>query len=234
MLTQSTPNYSAIEQHCIRTSQQHISHGQISEWSAKLSLHALWGYHKIPRKWNDPTNTQQCLLPVRSWNQEQSERISLTEYEIIRTQKAPLQANTTQCTSSCQIHNNEKRPCLWNGSRTGNHFLNRQIIAAAHMVLIEIIHAQPTAPELTDSATGDVFFNYNIFQWCLRVIDIQFYSVRDITRQGKSLVHCMAGEKNLADYFNKRHPTSHHWLQRSTYIDPKVKSSKYLYYMPPN
>ena len=78
------------------------------------------------------------------------------------------------------------------------------------MVLIEMVHAQPPTPSVTDSTTGEVFVNNNIRQRCSRAIDMRFYWVRDRVRQGKFMVYWMAIEHNLAEYFTNHHPTSHH------------------------
>ena len=96
---------------------------------------------------------------------------------------------------------------------------------------IEMAHDQTPTPEVTYSATGDRIVNTNICQWRLRAIDMQFYWVRDRVRRGQFLVYCMNVEHNLAEYFTKHHPTSHHCLKISTYIVLTVESSKSALYM---
>ena len=78
------------------------------------------------------------------------------------------------------------------------------------MALIEMGHDQPPTPAVMDSATGDVFVNYNIRQRRSRSIYMLFRWVRDRVIQGQFLVYWMAEEHNLEDYFTKHHPTSHH------------------------
>ena len=41
----------------------------------------------------------------------------------------------------------------------------------------------------------------------------------------------MSVEHNVADYFTKNHPTSHHRSQRSIYLVPTADASKYACYM---
>ena len=89
-------------------------------------------------------------------------------------------------------------------------FFNYHRGAATRMALIDMGHAQPPNPEVMDSTTGDGFFNDNIRQRRSRAIYIRFYWVRDRVRQGKFLVYQMDVEHNIADYFTKHHPTSHH------------------------
>ena len=92
----------------------------------------------------------------------------------------------------------------------GSLFVNCQRGAATRVALLEMGHAQPPTPSVTYSATGYGFVNDNIIQRRSRAIDMRFCWVRDRVRQGRFLVHWMAGEHNLADYFTKHHPTSHH------------------------
>ena len=87
-------------------------------------------------------------------------------------------------------------------------FVNCQRGAELRMALIEMGHAQPPIPAVTESATYDVFFNDNIYQRRSRSIDIYFYWVRDRVRQGQFLVYWMAEEHNLEDYFYQAPP--HH------------------------
>ena len=115
-------NYIGIEQHSIRTSQQHTSHVQSSYSDAKLFRHAFWVHHKISRKCNDPPYPQRRILTFKSLIQEQSGKILLPQHFIIRSQQGPTKATATQCTSSCRMHNHEKRTYYCNGSRTGSPF----------------------------------------------------------------------------------------------------------------
>ena len=116
----------------------------------------------------------------------------------------------------------------------GAPFVNCQRGAAMCMLLIDIGKNQPQTPEVTDSATGDRFFNKNLHQWCSRAIDIRFYWVRDWVSQENFLIYAMVGEHNLTEYFTMQHPTSHHRSQRSTYIVLIADGSNYAWYMSPS
>ena len=116
-------------------------------------------------------------------------------------------------------------------SELGALFVNCQRGAATRTALIEMGHAQPPTPEVKDSATGDGFFNDNIRQRRSRAIDMHFYWVRYRVRQGQFLVYSMAGEHNLADYFTKHYPTSHHRSQRSINIVPTADARNYAFYI---
>ena len=108
----------------------------------------------------------------------------------------------------------------------GAIFVNFQRVTAMCMALTEMGCAQPPNPEVTYNATEDIFINYNIRQRRSISINVLFYCVRDRFRQRKFLVYWVSGEQNLADYFTKNHPTSHHRFKRSTYIVPVVDARK--------
>ena len=74
----------------------------------------------------------------------------------------------------------------------GALFVNCQRGVATRMAFMDVSHAQPPNPAVTESATGYVFFNDNIRQRCSRFIDIRFYWVRYRVRQGQFLVYWMA------------------------------------------
>ena len=71
----------------------------------------------------------------------------------------------------------------------GAIFVNYQRGAATCMALIDMSRTQPPTPAVTDSAKRDVFVNDNIRQRLSIAIDIIFYWVRYIVRQGKLLVY---------------------------------------------
>ena len=89
-------------------------------------------------------------------------------------------------------------------------FVNCQRGVATRMALMDMGHAQPPTPEVTNSATEVVFVNDNIRQRNSRSIDMRFYLAIYRVKQGQFLVYWMAVEKNMEDCFTKHHPTSHH------------------------
>ena len=78
-------------------------------------------------------------------------------------------------------------------SELGALFVNCQRGAVTYMALIEMGHAQPPTPSVTDSATGDGFVNDNILQRSSRAIGMRLYWVRDRVIQENFLVYWMAG-----------------------------------------
>ena len=52
-------------------------------------------------------------------------------------------------------------------------------------------------------------------------MDMRYYWVRDRVRQGQFHIYWGRGKDNLADYFTKHHPASHHRAVRPLYLhDP--------------
>jgi hypothetical protein len=51
-----------------------------------------------------------------------------------------------------------------------------------------------------------------------KAIDMQFYWIHGIIKQGQFLVYWAPGTDNLADYFTKHYSTAHHKLMRSRYL----------------
>ena len=49
-------------------------------------------------------------------------------------------------------------------------------------------------------------------------MDMRFYWIKDRVGQGQYKVKWMKGNINLADYFTKHHPPSHHIRMRPTYL----------------
>jgi hypothetical protein len=51
-----------------------------------------------------------------------------------------------------------------------------------------------------------------------KAIDMRFYWIRDLVRQGQFHVYWGKGSRNRADYFTKHYPASHHKAICSTYL----------------
>ena len=55
---------------------------------------------------------------------------------------------------------------------------------------------------------------------------MRFYWIRDRVKQGQFKVLWQKGETNLADYFTKHHPPSHHTSMRKIYLHDKKSTDK--------
>jgi hypothetical protein len=72
---------------------------------------------------------------------------------------------------------------------------------------------------LPDNSTAAGIATDTVKQKRSKAIDMRFYWIRDRVRQGQFLVYWSKGKGNLADYFSKHHPASHHTAVRSTYLE---------------
>jgi hypothetical protein len=79
-------------------------------------------------------------------------------------------------------------------------------------------HPQNTTTITTDKATAAGISNVTVKQYHSKAIDMQHYCVRDRVSEGQFTVVWKKGKGNLADYFTKHHPTSHHVTIRSMYL----------------
>ena len=68
------------------------------------------------------------------------------------------------------------------------------------------------------NSRGSGIANDEVKQRRSKAMDMRFYWVRDRVRQGQFLIYWSRGENNLADYFSKHHPASHHRVMRPVYL----------------
>ena len=71
---------------------------------------------------------------------------------------------------------------------------------------------------VTDNSTADGFANDTTKMKRSKAMDMRFYWIQDRVKQGQFTVHWQRGKGNLADYFTKHHPPSHHMKVRPTYL----------------
>jgi hypothetical protein len=100
----------------------------------------------------------------------------------------------------------------------GALFHNGKEACPLRIALTEMGHPQPATPIATDNSTAAGIATDTVKQKRSKAIDMRFYWIRDRVRQGQFLVYWSKGKGNLADYFSKHHPASHHTAVRSTYL----------------
>ena len=104
-------------------------------------------------------------------------------------------------------------------AETGALFSNGQEGAYIRTILAEMGHPQPgPTPIQTDNTVANGIANDTVKIKRTKAMDMRFYWIRDRTRQGQFRVHWKRGKNNLADYFTKHHPPSHHIEVRPTYL----------------
>ena len=104
-------------------------------------------------------------------------------------------------------------------AETGALFHNGQEAAHIRQILKELGHNQPGPTRITtDNSAADGFANDRTKIKRSKAMDMRFYWVQDRVRQGEIAVHWQQGTDNLADYFTKHHPPSHHIHMRPVYL----------------
>jgi hypothetical protein len=86
------------------------------------------------------------------------------------------------------------------------------------LALIELGHPQPRTPIKTDNSTASGFVNKSIRQKRSKSWDMRYHWLRDRIAQGQFHIFWDKGINNLADYFTKHFPPSHHIEIRPNYI----------------
>jgi hypothetical protein len=70
-------------------------------------------------------------------------------------------------------------------------------------------------PIQTDNSTAHALLTNRILPKALKAMDMRFHWLRDRDAQGQYHFYWRPGTQNLADYFTKHHPASHHKSFRS-------------------
>jgi len=89
-------------------------------------------------------------------------------------------------------------------------------------ILTELGHQQPKTPIQTDNSTAEGVINSKIQPKRTKAMDMRYHWLRDREAQGQFRIYWRPGKTNLADYFTKHHPPSHHVNVRSIFLT-KVK-----------
>jgi hypothetical protein len=86
----------------------------------------------------------------------------------------------------------------------GALFINAKIAVSIRQTLIELGHLQPRTPMQTDNATAHALLTKKILP------KAHFHWLRCRNTQGQFRYYWRPGTQNLADYFTKHHPATHH------------------------
>ena len=109
-------------------------------------------------------------------------------------------------------------------AEVGALFHNAQDACMIRNTLEFLGHQQPATPIQTDNACAEGIANDTVKQKRSKAIDMRFYWIRDRVKQGQFVVYWRKGADNLADYFTKHHPTSHHRRMRPLYLHEAANS----------
>ena len=100
-------------------------------------------------------------------------------------------------------------------------FMNAKEALPLRITLTELGHPQPPTPLCTDNNTANGIINGIFKQDRSKAIDVRFCWLVDRVQQGQFNVCWDSGKKNLADYFAKHHPPTHHKQVRPICVHSK-------------
>ncbi len=109
----------------------------------------------------------------------------------------------------------------------GALFINAKTAISIRQTLIKLGHPQPRTLIQTDNATAHALLTNKILPKALKAMDMRFHWLRCRDAQGQFCYYWRPGTQNLADYFTKHHPATHHKSVRPTILmavnDPEYR-----------
>ncbi len=102
----------------------------------------------------------------------------------------------------------------------GALFINAKTSVSMCHTLKELSHPQPPTPMQTDKKIAHDLLTNKIMPKALKATDMQFHWLQCRKAQGKFRYYWRLDIQNLADYFSKHYPTSHHKANRPTFLTP--------------
>jgi hypothetical protein len=103
----------------------------------------------------------------------------------------------------------------------GALFINAKTAISMHHMLEEFGHPQPPTPMQTDNKTAHDLLTNKILPKALKAMDMRFHWLQCHEAQGQFRYYWRPGTQNLAGYFTKHHPASHHKANRPTFLTPR-------------
>ena len=107
----------------------------------------------------------------------------------------------------------------------GGLFHNGQDGEYIRTLLDEMGHPQPRTMMVTDNLAANNIANDIGKQKRSRAIDMRFYWIKDRIKLGHFHVFWRPGTENLADYWTKHHPVSHHQAMRPIVFNSNEKAT---------
>jgi hypothetical protein len=162
----------------------------------------------IPREQNGPCNPQRCVVNLQTKSPQPSWRPHVHG----RQRRNPFQQlsrpqHFTDDSSSHVIR-----------SRLGALFINAKTAVSIRQTLIKLGHPQPLTLMQTDNAMAHTLLTNKILPIAFKAMDMHFHWLWCRNAQGKFCYYWRPGTQNLADYFTKHHPATHHKSVRPTIL----------------
>jgi hypothetical protein len=89
-------------------------------------------------------------------------------------------------------------------------FINAKTAVSMRKILEEMGHPQPKTPIQTDNSTAHALLTNKFLPKALKAMDMRFHWLRCRAGQDQYRYYWQPGTQNLADYWTKHHPASHH------------------------
>jgi hypothetical protein len=102
----------------------------------------------------------------------------------------------------------------------GALFINKKTAVSMRQKLANLGHSQPCTPMQTNNAMAHALLTSKILPKTLKAVDMHFHWPRCHNAQGQFCYYWRPGTQNLADYFTRHHPTSHHKSVRPIILTP--------------
>ncbi len=107
--------------------------------------------------------------------------------------------------------------------------INAKTAVSMRTMLKELGHPQMRTPMQTNNSTAHALLTNKILPKALKAMDMQFHWLRCCDAQGHFRYYWRPGTQNLADYWTKHHPASHHTAFRPQILmlpsDPEYTNS---------
>ena len=100
----------------------------------------------------------------------------------------------------------------------GALFINAKEAVHMRRILQEMGHPQPRTPIQTDNSTAEGVINSRVRPKRTKSMDMRFEWLLDREQQGQFKIYWRPGKTNLADYFTKHHPPTHHRNVRGDFL----------------
>ncbi len=95
-------------------------------------------------------------------------------------------------------------------AKLGALFINAKTAVSMQCKLEELGHPQPWTTIQTDNSTVHALLTNKILPKALKAMDMQFHWLRCRSAQDQYRFYWRPGTQNIADYWAKHHPASHH------------------------
>ena len=100
----------------------------------------------------------------------------------------------------------------------GGLFTNAQLGVDIRNKLVAMGHPQPPTPLITDNKCALGIATSTTKPMKSKSMDMRFHWIKDRIKQAQFKLLWQAGADNLADYYTKVHPPSHHRQRRHLYV----------------